>query len=218
MGNDGAGTAGGSAQREYERRRANDEAKLRAEWGRFGGIAVALSNEKQSTRAWASGANGERIVGARLDAMASETVRVLHDRRIPGSRANIDHVVVTPAGVWVVDAKRYKDQRPALVAEGGILRRRIEKLVVGRRDQTKLVDGVLGQVARVSSVVGDQVPVRGMLCFVEADWPLFGGSFAVRGVDVVWPKKMVAGIGRAVGVGVDVTAVSNCLRRAFHAA
>ena len=28
-----------------------------------------------------------------------------------------------------------------------------------------------------------------MLCFVDADWPLFGGSFQIDGVDVLWPRK-----------------------------
>ncbi|MEO6532232.1 MAG: nuclease-related domain-containing protein [Pseudolysinimonas sp.] len=33
--------------------------------------------------------------------------RCLRDRRIPGSKANIDHVVRAPRGVFVIDAKRY---------------------------------------------------------------------------------------------------------------
>ena len=28
-----------------------------------------------------------------------------------------------------------------------------------------------------------------MLCFVDADWPLFGGSFVIDGVDVLSPRK-----------------------------
>ena len=51
----------------------------------------------------------------------------------------------TPGGIWVIEAKRYKG-RPGLKIEGGILRPRVEKLLVGRRDSTKLVDGVLKQV------------------------------------------------------------------------
>jgi hypothetical protein len=35
-------------------------------------------------------------------------VAVLHDRRIPGSRANIDHIAIAATGVWVIDSKRYK--------------------------------------------------------------------------------------------------------------
>ena len=36
------------------------------------------------------------------------SIAVLHDRRIPGSKANIDHIAITAAGIWVIDAKRYK--------------------------------------------------------------------------------------------------------------
>ena len=137
-----SGIAGSSARREYERRKARDEQRIRQKWGRLGGLAVTLSDERQSTRAWEQGAVGEERLGTRLDELDSDDIAVLHDRRIPRSRANIDHVVITRGGVWVIDAKRYKG-RPALKVEGGILRPRQEKLLVGRRDCTKLVDGVL---------------------------------------------------------------------------
>ena len=55
----GAGVPGESARREYERRKARDEERLRKKWGKLGGVAVALSEEKQSTKAWATGAVGE---------------------------------------------------------------------------------------------------------------------------------------------------------------
>jgi len=206
------GVAGSSARREYERRKARDEAKLREEWGRFGGIAVALSSEKQSTRAWATGAVGEELLGARLDKLASHSCAVLHDRRIPRTRANIDHIVVTTGGVWVIDAKRYKG-RPDLKIEGGIIRPRVEKLTVGRRDCTKLVDGVLKQVGLVQELVGD-VPVTGVLCFVEADWPLIGGSFMTRGVYVLWPKRLVKVMAERIG-GVDVAGVRDLVAERF---
>jgi hypothetical protein len=57
---------------------------------------VALSDERQSTTAWARGAVGEERLGLALDALACPDVAVLHDRRIPRTRANIDHIVVTP--------------------------------------------------------------------------------------------------------------------------
>lgn len=63
---DEAGVAGSSARREYERRKAKDEERLRQKWGKLGGIAVALSDEKQSTKAWATGAVGEERLGALL--------------------------------------------------------------------------------------------------------------------------------------------------------
>ncbi|WP_253257566.1 nuclease-related domain-containing protein [Arthrobacter sp. Hiyo1] len=166
---DESGVAGSSARREYERRKTKDEERLREKWGRFGGLAVALSDERQSTKAWDQGAIGEERLGARLDSLAPDGLAVLHDRLIPGSKANIDHIAITPGGIWVIDAKRYKGG-PQLKIEGGILRPRVERLLVGRRDCTKLVDGVLKQVDLVRDLVGD-VPVTGVLCFVEADWP-----------------------------------------------
>lgn len=45
-------------------------------------------------------------------------------------------------------------------------------MIVAGRDRSKLVDGVLKQVDVVHGLVGDDVPVRGVLCLVEADWPL----------------------------------------------
>jgi hypothetical protein len=74
--------------------------------------------------------------------------------------------------------------------QGGLIRPRIEKLLVGTRDCTKLVDGVLKQVDVVRIAISADVPVHGVLCFVEADWPLIGGSFTTRGVEALWPKKL----------------------------
>ena len=210
------GVAGGSARREYERRKAKDEERLRQRWGRFGGIAVALSDERQSTTAWERGAVGEERLGARLDALASQDIAVLHDRRIPRSKANIDHIVITRAGIWVIDAKRYKG-KPELRVEGGILRPRVEKLLVGRRDCTDLVDGVLKQVDLVRDLVGD-MPITGALCFVEADWPLIGGAFTTRGVHVLWPKRLASVLTGAEPVGVDVAAVRESVATRFKSA
>ena len=183
------GVPGASARREYERRHARWEDRARSEHRWLGGLIVAMSDDPQSTRAWDTGALGEERLGARLNELAGDSLRVLHDRRIPGSRANIDHLAITRSGVFVIDAKRYRG-RPGLVVEGGLFRPRVEKLLVGRRDCTKVVDGVLEQLNVRRGVVGDAAAVRGVLCFLEADWPLIGGSFTTRGVDVLWPRKL----------------------------
>lgn len=185
-----AGVPGASARREFERRKSNRDMRVRTKHPKLGGLILALGDDPQSTKAWDVGALGEELLGNRLNEIASESLRVLHDRRIPGTRANVDHLAVTPTGVYVIDAKKYKG-RPQLRAEGGILRpARVEKLLVGTRDCTKVVDGVLKQVDLARSIVGDDVPLHGVLCFVEADWPLLGGSFTTRGVETMWPKKL----------------------------
>lgn len=163
-------------------------------------------------------AAGEERVGQVLDRLARRGLRVLHDRRVPGSRANIDHLVVTPSAVWVVDAKRYKG-RPRRVTPGGRLRPRVERLEVGRRDRTRLVEGVLAQAALVSDVVGDDVPVRAALCFVDADWPLLGSDFVVRDVLVTWPRRLSSVLSDELdGSALDLAAVHQRLNVAFRVA
>lgn len=188
-----AGAAGSSARREYERRSAKREARIREAHPRLGGLILAISEEPRSTTAWARGARGEEILGRGLDRLEPRGVRVLHDRRIPRTRANIDHIAVGPTGVHVIDAKRYKG-RPALRVEGGIIRPRVHKLMVGSRDCTRLVDGMHKQLEVVRAALERagfaDIPVHGTLCFVDADWPLFGGSFTISDVAVLWPKKL----------------------------
>lgn len=210
-----SGAAGASALREYERRKTRRDEQIRTRHPKLGGLILALSDDPQSTKAWASGAKGEAALGARLDKQASDSIAVLHDRRIPGTKANIDHVVVTAAGVLVVDAKRYVDKRPELRVEGGILRPRVEKLMVGGRDQTKLVDGVVGQVERIRTALADEtIEVSGVLCFIDADWPLVGAFFFTRGVRVVSPRKLSKILDEASGE-VDVSAVRDRIVAAF---
>src|SRR6266571_1114104 len=99
---------------------------------------------------------------------------VLHDRRIPGSRANIDHIVVAPWGVFVIDAKNYKG-RVEKRDRGGFFSTD-HRLYVGGRDKTALVAGVTKQVEAVRAALGDELangPICKTICFVAADSSLF---------------------------------------------
>src|SRR5690606_23007100 len=122
--------------------------------GRIGKIARRLSSEPPSTPAWKEGALGEERVAVILaDRLGNQAV-LLHDRRVPGTRGNIDHVVVASSGVWVVDAKRYsgKVERRDV---GGFFRKDL-RLYVDGRDRTRLLDGVRRQVDAVRSVLGSE--------------------------------------------------------------
>ena len=188
------GTAGGSAAREFDRRHEARQQRVQTNHPKIGRFLLAVFDDPQSTTAWATGAVGEQQLGGMLARIAGPTLRVLHDRRIPKTTANIDQLVVCSSGVFVVDAKRYKDARTDLRVEGGLIRPRQELLIVGGRDRTKLVEGMHKQLGLVRAALADQpdVPVQGVLCFVDADWPLIGGSFTVQGISVMWPKKLKA--------------------------
>ena len=213
-----SGTAGASARREFERRKAAREERIRAKHPKFGGLILAVSEDPRSTTAWNTGALGEERLGGGLDRLASETIRLLHERRIPKSKANIDHLAVTPTGAYVIDAKKYRG-RPHLKIEGGLFRPRVERLIVGSRDCTKLLDGVIKQVDTVRGLLDPGIPVHGVLCFVEADWPLLGGNFTTRDVDVLWPKKLYPKLQSEGTLTTDTIAeIHRALARALPAA
>lgn len=183
------GVAGGSAQREFERRKAKDEARVYSGHPHIGGLILALRGDRPSTESWAKGAEGERKLGAGLDGLAEAGVVAIHDRLRPGTQANIDHLAVAPSGVWVIDAKRYAGQVTKRDV-GGWLRADL-RLYVGRRDCTKLVTVMPKQVAAVRTALGPHwadVPVRPMLCFVDAQWRWFAKPFELDGVLVAWPR------------------------------
>jgi hypothetical protein len=54
------------------------------------------------------GAAGERRTARLLGPLERRGWAVLHDLAVPRSRANIDHLVIGPAGVFVIDSKQYR--------------------------------------------------------------------------------------------------------------
>jgi hypothetical protein len=60
------------------------------------------------TQAWQRGAAGERHVARLLEPLVAQGWGVNHDLRVPGSKANIDHVVVGPPGIFAIDTKNYR--------------------------------------------------------------------------------------------------------------
>jgi hypothetical protein len=178
------GVAGGSVRREYERRKVDRDTRVKDKLGRrLGGVVLALTDDPQSTRAWATGARGEEKFAAALDGI--DGLRVLHDRRVPKSRANIDHIVIAPAGVFVVDAKNYRGT--IAIRNRGWFFRPDHRLYVGRRDCSALATGLGWQVQAVTAAltagaVDPLPPVTPVLCFVDGEWPLFSAPDEYAGV------------------------------------
>lgn len=215
------GTAGGSALAEYERRAARREQRIRAKHPVLGGLILAVSDEPQDVRAWKTGAAGERAVGRRLDELVAHGVEVMHDRRIRGSKANIDHIAVAPSGVYVIDAKNYTGM-VRVDWEGGLFGPRRYRLLVGRRDCTKLVVGVEGQVQLVRGALAGvaglpaEVPVVGVLAFFDAEWPLLFPPDKINDVRLEGPRSTRDLVRRAGPLTAgQVSAIAAQLRRAF---
>jgi hypothetical protein len=159
---------------------------------RVGRLILRVTDEPQASRAWDKGAGGEEALGMRLTELASERLVVLHDRRVPGSGANIDHLVVTPTGAFVIDAKRYSGRLEKRDL-GNVFRSDV-RLYVGRRDCAKLLRGAEDQAEVVRNALRPvgfvDVPVRPVLCFIGAEWGLFASSFKLGSVLVTYPKLL----------------------------
>lgn len=123
-------------------------------------VGAWLEGESELERRWRRGAEGEEAIGARLEELLNpHGVAVLHDLRVPGSRANIDHLCVGPGGVTVVDSKNY----------AGKVRKRSGGLWVNGRNRTRLIEAVLAQIDVVRGVLDSNslltTDVRGALCW-----------------------------------------------------
>jgi len=188
------GTAGASARREHERRRADRHQRVNHKHPRIGKVLLALSDEPQHETAWARGAGGEERVAKALAKHLTDAVVVLHDRRIPKSRANIDHLAVTPTGVWVIDAKRYKGRVSVSKPLFGAA-----KLTIGGREKSKLIDGLARQCELIEHALRETSPgvaVHGALCFVDAELPLLG-TLTFKGYPLLYPKALAKRLNQA---------------------
>lgn len=170
------GIAGGSARAENERRIKRREERVTKRFPRAGKYILALTNEPQSTRAWEVGAEGEVAIGKLLDSLAIKYgFRVLHDRLIPKSRANIDHLAITKFGVFAIDAKNYQGV-VRVKDKSGFFEKSAPELWVGKRNCMKLVAGMKRQTSIVKGILQDNsigFPVVGVLAFYAADWETF---------------------------------------------
>lgn len=183
------GDAGASAQREYQRRKASREMRTREAHPHIGGLLLWLRDAPQHETAFKAGAVGETAVGSSIDrrTMEGPTV-VLHDRRMPGGRGNIDHLAVSPTGVFVIDAKAHSGKvridNPLFGSP---------KLRIAGRDRTRLIDGLEKQVAAVRAALErsghPDIPIQGVLCFPTADLPLLG-TLKMRGQVLLYRKAL----------------------------
>jgi hypothetical protein len=61
----------------------------------------------EQARSWQRGAHGERRTARLLDRLVRDGYVVFHDLVMPGSLANVDHLLIGPSGVFVIDSKQW---------------------------------------------------------------------------------------------------------------
>lgn len=115
----------------------------------------------QRAAAFAAGAEGERIVAERVAELSAQGYVLLHDRTSPDG-GNLDHVIVGPTGVWLVNAKNWSG---AVSVDAEVLRqngRARPKHLARAKMEAQAVAGVL-----TAAGLAD-VPVTPVLVFTGA--------------------------------------------------
>ena len=137
---------------------------------------------RRTTIAWSTGAEGEVATARYLDPLAEDGYVVMHDLAIPRSKANIDHVVIGPTGVFVIETKNVRGK---VRIDGETVRIGVRKVAV--------VEEVRREVDAVVSVIGPYLRAKGVgiaaiVCAHRADLPWFRRD--VAGIRFAYPKQI----------------------------
>lgn len=147
-----------------------------------------------------------RVWGAIRDRLTTGEM-IFSGRRVPGTAASVDHVVVAASGVWVVDAKKWKSMSERAVhASGGAPGHWRAMPDVAAHLQRLCADAAV-----VAGIVGDpSVPVHPVMA-VLPDQCTFATALRLRrgrtldhpDVVVCTPRTLVLQIKASATIGLD---------------
>ncbi|MGW3036439.1 nuclease-related domain-containing protein [Streptomyces sp. NPDC001178] len=191
-----------AAERRAQHRRAKDAVPLIVAFAALGGSGIVSYTNWQTGLAttlglavlplwylyhpthkssWAKGAAGEQKTARLLKRLERRGHIVLHDRAVPGSRANLDHLVIGPAGVTYIDTKAWRSKRSTLTLEEGTLR-------LDGYAKARAVDTVLWEAQQAAQALG--CPVHPVIAVHGAKLPALHGRLETRGVTIVEAKRL----------------------------
>ena len=133
-------------------------------------------------RAWQRGAKGERHTARLLDRLGRDGYVSFHDLAMPDSTANLDHLVVGPSGVFVIDSKQWTGQ--VHQSSDGLIwhnHYRLDRTLATIRWQAETLGRLLG------------VPVAPLVCVHGAH--IQGGGLRAQGVAVVPATRLRSALG-----------------------
>lgn len=176
-----------------------------ADWWRF--------RRWSDVAAWRKGALGERATARMLASLALDGYVVLHDRAIAGSSANLDHVVVGPTGVWVVDSKRWA-RRTRISGFG-------RRVWIGRRPADTLLRGLAFEREAVQRGVNgfstSPIQVSALVAVHGPRLPGISRPLQVEGIMLVraGQSRRLIKAGPATLAPAAVSALASALDRSF---
>jgi Nuclease-related domain len=139
--------------------------------GEVAGVIVATAvgwglrfRASQDAQAWRLGAKGERRTARILARLEQDGFVAFHDLAVPGSPANVDHLVVGPTGVFVIDSKLYR----------GVVRMGLDgRLWYGGRSLDRVLGTLCWEAQQVAEALagGPEIRVYPVLCMHQARLP-----------------------------------------------
>ncbi|MBB2909799.1 hypothetical protein FHS43_001045 [Streptosporangium becharense] len=166
----------------------------------------------EAVRTWRKGAQGERRTARMLRPLRRRGYTVLHDRALPSSRANVDHLVIGSTGVFVVDTKNWRKDRRVT--------RRGRYVHIGGTWGDKAVRSVRYESRRVAEVLGRAtgrpVDVTPLLAIHGPNVPLLR-VIRVEGVPLLRASQVRGWITRGTGrlSAEEVARLSEAAERLF---
>lgn len=166
-------------------------------------VAADLWSPRRTTQSWRKGYEGEVMTGAHLAGLSDSFV-VLHDVRLPGSRENIDHLVIGPTGVFTIETKHYSSDITIRHGAARCAGRNMDKVVAQANRQANAIRTIVDTpVHAVVCLQGASVHVAGLFGKPVVDGVRFstGGRLA----------KLLTTGAPALG-GAEVQALASTLR------
>jgi Nuclease-related domain len=169
--------------------------RLTASLAVVGGVGWRLRfRASAEARAWRTGARGERRTARRLRRLVRRGYVVFHDLGMPGSRANIDHLLIGPSGVFVIDSKQYSG-RVERTPDGHVWHNRypLDEQLQTVRAEARSVEAILG------------VPVIPLLCVhgASVQW----GGLSAQGMAIVPAGQLRGALGADVVLSAEQVVV-----------
>ena len=139
-------------------------------------FAVAILRLPFESLVWARGIEGERKAAEYLAPLESDGFIVLNNRRIPGSKGDIDHIAIGPTGIFPIETKNWS----------GRLEVRNDRLFVGEQDRTWALEQLYREAFAVQVALGQEltrhrVTVTPILCAIGG---VARGSRSAAGVAI----------------------------------
>ncbi len=146
-------------------------------------------------RSWRRGAEGEERVAARLARKLDERWVVIHDLTIGSQGANLDHLVIGPAGVFTLNTKNLKGH--VTVYDRAVLHNGTNHHFLPKaRDEAAKV------ARRLTNATGQQVQVRGVIVLTgRADIAIKGTPRDVRVIGYLRLARWLQGLPEVLPLG-----------------